>query len=194
MSEISDEQLLALTQKGDRQAFAKLMRRYEKDLYNFLLRFLGQRAQAEDVFQETFLQIHISAKDFDTSRRFKPWLYTIAANKARDYLRSKARRPAMQITDTGEDTSEVDLWHNLLSDDTTPVDVLDQKQQHELVREVVGQLPEHLREILIMAYFNHFSYKEMAETLDIPLGTVKSRLHAAVGTFAKKFKEKNQEP
>ncbi len=194
MSEVSDEQLLAFSQNGDRQAFAKLMRRYQTELYNFLLRFVGQSALAEDIFQETFLQVHISAKDFDTSRRFKPWLYTIAANKARDMLRNKARKPAMQLTDSSNETSEVDLWHNLLSDEITPFDILDKKQQHELVRDTVQQLPDHLREILILAYFNHLSYKEMSEVLDIPLGTVKSRLHAAVGAFAKKFKEISQEP
>jgi len=185
----SDEQLLALSRSGDKEAFGRLVQRYEQELYNFLLRFLGQPSLAEDVFQEAFLQVHLSAADFDTSRRFRPWLYTIAANKARDLLRSRSRRPAVQLTTAAEDTSEVDLWHNLLRDDTTPEDILDAKQQKQLVQQVVAQLPDHLREILVMAYFNQLSYKEMAQVFDIPLGTVKSRLHAAVAAFAKKYQE-----
>src|SRR5688500_13099813 len=92
-SERTDEQLVAEYRQGDRASFAQLMARYQRELYHFLVRFLGDRAAAEDVFQETFLQGHQSADQFDLSRRFRPWLFTIAANKARDLIRSQARRP-----------------------------------------------------------------------------------------------------
>ena len=88
-----DEQLLADYRHGDRNSFAQLMQRYQRELYHFLVRFLGDRAAAEDVFQETFLQVHQSAEQFDLSRRFRPWLFTVADNKARDLIRSQARRP-----------------------------------------------------------------------------------------------------
>lgn len=189
MKQVTDEQLIGLARDGDKQAFGQLMQRYEKELFNFLVKFMGQRTLAEDAFQETFLQVHISASSFDTQRRFRPWLYTIAANKARDLLRSKARRPAMQLTTSDDQGGEVDLWHNLLRDETTPQDILEQKQQKELVREMVAKLPEHLREILVLAYFNQLPYKEIAQVLGIPLGTVKSRLHAAVSAFARKYNE-----
>src|SRR5438874_2093441 len=91
--EPSDEQLLADYRGGDKSRFTELMRRYQRELYHFLVRFLGDRAAAEDVFQESFLQVHQSAGQFDVSRRFRPWLFTIAANKARDLIRSQARRP-----------------------------------------------------------------------------------------------------
>jgi RNA polymerase sigma-70 factor (ECF subfamily) len=189
LKQVTDEQLIGLARDGDKQAFGQLMQRYEKELFNFLVKFMGQRTLAEDAFQETFLQVHISASSFDTQRRFRPWLYTIAANKARDLLRSKARRPAMQLTTSDDQGGEVDLWHNLLRDETTPQDILEQKQQKELVREMVAKLPEHLREILVLAYFNQLPYKEIAQVLGIPLGTVKSRLHAAVSAFARKYNE-----
>lgn len=189
MKQVTDEQLIGLARDGDKQAFGQLMQRYEKELFNFLVKFMGQRTLAEDAFQETFLQVHISASSFDTQRRFRPWLYTIAANKARDLLRSKARRPAMQLTTSDDQGGEVNLWHNLLRDETTPQDILEQKQQKELVREMVAKLPEHLREILVLAYFNQLPYKEIAQVLGIPLGTVKSRLHAAVSAFARKYNE-----
>jgi RNA polymerase sigma-70 factor (ECF subfamily) len=189
LKQVTDEQLIGLARDGDKQAFGQLMQRYEKELFNFLVKFMGQRTLAEDAFQETFLQVHISASSFDTQRRFRPWLYTIAANKARDLLRSKARRPAMQLTTSDDQGGEVNLWHNLLRDETTPQDILEQKQQKELVREMVAKLPEHLREILVLAYFNQLPYKEIAQVLGIPLGTVKSRLHAAVSAFARKYNE-----
>src|SRR5579859_1894615 len=91
--EPSDEHLLADYRTGDKSAFAALVSRYQRELYHFLVRFLGNRASAEDVFQETFLQVHQSAEQFDPQRRFRPWLFTIAANKARDLIRSQSRRP-----------------------------------------------------------------------------------------------------
>src|SRR5687767_2162997 len=90
--EPADEQLLAEYRAGDKTKFAVLVLRYQRELYHFLVRFLGDRAAAEDVFQETFLQVHQSADQFDPSRRFRPWLFTIAANKARDLIRFQQPR------------------------------------------------------------------------------------------------------
>ena len=83
----SDEALVAAHLNGHPQAFPLLMERYRPELHGFLQRFIGSRAAAEDVFQDTFLQIHLSAASFDPARVFRPWLYTIAANKARDWHR-----------------------------------------------------------------------------------------------------------
>src|SRR3954469_11367806 len=89
----TDEELLAFYRGGERASFSSLVERYRRELFHFLVRFLGDRAAAEDIFQETFLQVHQSADQFDPQRRFRPWLFTIAANKARDLMRSQARRP-----------------------------------------------------------------------------------------------------
>src|SRR5688572_21788035 len=96
----TDEELLAGYRQGDRSSFAALVERYQRELFHFLVRFLGDRAAAEDIFQETFLQVHQSADQFDPSRRFRPWLFTIAANKARDLMRSQARRPTNPLQAT----------------------------------------------------------------------------------------------
>ena len=84
----TDEELLVAHLDGDVRAFPELMDRYKNELLHFLIRFVGSKAAAEDVFQETFLQIHISGATFDPKRRFKPWLFTIAAfsSKAKNYL------------------------------------------------------------------------------------------------------------
>ena len=187
MEQVTDEQLFGLFQSGDKQAFAQLVRRYEKELYNFLVKFLGQASLAEDVFQEAFLQVHVSAADFDTSRRFRPWLYTIAANKARDLLRSRGRRPVINLTAGEGGEGEYDLWSHLLCEETTAEDIFAKKQQQELVRAVAEQLSDNLREILVLAYFSQLSYKEMAASLAIPIGTVMSRIYHARRTLRQKL-------
>lgn len=188
-SQQSDEQLFEAARQGDENAFALLMQRYQRPLYNFLLKFLAKPALAEDIFQETFLQVYQSASTFQTGRKFRPWLYTIAVNKARDALRSRGRRPTVQITSQNDEIDASQLWDTLLQDTTSPLDLLDEAQQAQTVRSVVAKLPDHLREILVLAYFKHLSYKELADVLAIPLGTVKSRLHAAVARFARDYRE-----
>ena len=86
MKEVTDEKLFDLFRRGDMGALRKLIERYKDDLLRFLFRLVGDRAAAEDVFQETFLQIYQSSDTFDIERRFRPWLFTIAANKGRDSL------------------------------------------------------------------------------------------------------------
>ena len=193
MAEITDEQLIDLFRAGDAHAFTQLVKRYEKELYNYLLRFVGRGSMAEDIFQETFLQVHISVDTFQSNRRFRPWLYTIASNKARDHLRSQARRPTVQITGAENDEDSGNIWDYLTIEKTTAEDILMKKQQKDLVRRVVDQLPDHLRQILILAYFSQLSYQEMAEVLEIPLGTVKSRLHSAVAYFGRLFHEQTEQ-
>ena len=190
----SDEQLLEAYLNGDRSAFATLVGRYQRELYHFLVRFLGDKAAAEDVFQETFLQVHQSGAQFDLSRRFRPWLFTIAANKARDLIRSQARRPASPLqaeisTGEGEGGQFIDLMSAQVP---MPDESLSREELATAVRNTVMAMPEHLREILLLSYFHQFPYKQIADILDIPLGTVKSRLHAAVATFADRWKQQAQ--
>jgi len=185
----TDEQLVEAYRQGDEQAFRTLIDRYRRDLLSFLIRFMGDRAAAEDVFQEAFLQVHNSADSFDTSRRFKPWLFTIAANKGRDYHRRTARRPEIGYSapvDRSGEQSFVDLMEVEVP---APSAAMDERERDRLVQEVVNSLPEMQREILLLSYFQRMSYAQLAESLGIPLGTVKSRLHAAVAMFAKRWQE-----
>ncbi len=192
LSELTDEQLVGAYRQGRAEAFEALVGRYQPELLHFLIRFAGGRAAGEDLFQEAFLQVHISADSFDVSKRFKPWLFTIAANKARDYLRKNKRQrtvPLSALIDKKQTDgpSFIDLMQ---ADLPMPEDLVQDGETAELVAAVVQTLPDHLREVLLLAYFNQFAYKEIAEMLSIPLGTVKSRLHAAVGTFAQLWKAK----
>ncbi len=186
----TDADLLARFTEGDEAAFRELVNRYKNGLYAFLKQFLNHRDMVEDAFQETFLQVFTSRASFDTSRPLRPWLFTIAANKAKDALRKRQRTAATPIG-TIADAQEMsfdDVLNTFTADDTMPYEVLQKNETAARVAQVIADMPENLREILILAYFNKFSYKQMAHILSIPIGTVKSRLHTAVGRFAKEWK------
>ena len=190
----SDEELLESYRQGQKGTFTQLVGRYQRELFHFLVRFLGDRSAAEDVFQETFLQVHQSAALFDTQRRFKPWLFTIAANKARDLMRGQARRqttPLQAAISPGDEEGGqfIDLMEAV---PCQPWEVLETDELRQAVHETVMGMPPHLREILLLSYFHQFPYRQISDILHIPLGTVKSRLHAAVACFALRWRAKPQ--
>ena len=189
-TKLTDGELLSLYIEGEETAFSEIVSRYKNGLYAFLRMFLNRKELVEDVFQETFLQLFNSRESFDTSRALRPWLFTIAANKAKDALRKWQRKNAIPIgtmTDS-EDMSFDDMLNSVTSDSTMPYEQLQKDETALRVRRIISDMPENLREILVFAYFNRFSYKQMAEILSIPIGTVKSRLHTAVSRFSKEWK------
>jgi RNA polymerase sigma-70 factor (ECF subfamily) len=190
LTKLSDSELLARFSAGEEAAFREIVNRYKNSLYAFLRQFLNRHDLVEDVFQETFLQLFSSRDSFDTSRPLRPWLFTIAANKAKDALRKWQRTSAVSIGTIGdqEDLSFDDMLNTVTSDNTMPYDELQRNETAKRVGQIIANMPENLREILNLAYFQRFSYKQMAEILSIPIGTVKSRLHTAVGRFAKEWK------
>jgi len=187
---LSDTEVFVRFSAGDEQAFRELVSRYKHSLYIFLTRFLNQRDLVEDAFQETFLQLFTSRDSFDTARPLRPWLFTIAANKAKDLLRQHQRKPAITIGTiaNSEQMSFEEVLNSLSSATTEPYDDVEKSETAVLVRRIIVDLPENLREILILAYFNKFSYKQISRILSIPIGTVKSRLHTAVWRFARDYK------
>ena len=195
MNTPTDEQLLAEYVRGQADRFELLVWRHSPELFRFLARFIGNAASAEDIVQETFLQVHLSAASFDRSRRFKPWLFTIAANKARDLLRSRGRRPEVPLdahVGSGEEEGQrfLDFMAHV---STLPSGVLETGEERDFVRSVLARMPGHLKEVLILSYYHRFPYKEIAEILGVPLGTVKSRLHSAVGHFGQAYRAAKKE-
>ncbi|OXU14332.1 RNA polymerase sigma factor [Sedimentisphaera salicampi] len=189
-----EKELLRRFCSGDEAAFRDIVQEYKDPLFNFLRRFVGNQDLIEDVFQDTFMQLYQSRESFDIDRPLKPWLFTIAANKAKDLLRKRKRNSSISVGSIADDSesSIEDVFSSVSSENTTPLDQYITEETEERVREVVENMPEKLREILLLAYFEQFSYKQMAEMLSIPIGTVKSRLHSAVARFAKDWK--NVEP
>ena len=189
----SDERLVKLHVDGQPGAIDELIRRHRDELFGYLVRFTGSRALAEDVFQETFLQIHLSAATFDVDRRLKPWLYTIATNKARDARRWLRRRPSVSLdTPVGGSDDPVSMVDLMPSDGEDPQGPLQGAEQSERVRAVVDRLGDTQREVLLLTYFQRMPYAQVADILNIPVGTVKSRLHGAVRAFGELWGEESE--
>ncbi len=190
MNALSDEQLLAEHLNGQPEAFELLVRRHGPELFRFLARFTGSGTLAEDVVQEAFLQVHLSAGSFDRGRRFKPWLFTIAANKARDAMRSRGRRPEVPLdAHMGSEEDAGRRFLDLLAEEAAdPSGRLEEAEERACVRSVVQAMPDNLREVLVLSYFHRFPYRDIAEILGVPVGTVKSRLHAAVAHFGQAYR------
>ena len=179
----SDEWLLhAYCQRGDRQAFDTLVHRYERELYSYLLRYLGNAAAAEDVFQACFLQVHLRCSQFEHGRAFKPWLYTIATNAAIDSLRRARRHRMVSLNHRAESDNDdlgslVDL---LTSREAGPSANMETDERQQWIRQAVADLPEMMRSVVTMIYYQGLKYREVADALNLPVGTVKSRMHAAI--------------
>ena len=182
--EWTDEELLLDYRKsGDRDVFAQLVNRYERELYSYLRRYLNHAEMAEDVFQATFLQIHLKCDQFEEGRRFRPWLYTIATNQAIDAQRRNKRHNLVSLNRIGasDDANDVGKLIDLLvSDDPGPLAEITVRERRQWVRDSLDALSESMRSVVLLVYFQGLKYREAAEVLDIPVGTVKSRLHAAV--------------
>jgi len=192
---IDEQELLHRYVAGDRDAFHQIVTRYKDPLYAFLRRFLNQTQLVEEAFQETFLQLYLSRKTFEKDRPLRPWLFTIAANKARDALRRQQRHDTVSLGSMAEPTelNVDDVLNSLKSYEITPYDEAEKSERAEKVRHIIENMPANLKEILILAYFEQFSYKQMADMMSIPIGTVKSRLHTAIVHFTKKWKSMTDE-
>jgi RNA polymerase sigma-70 factor (ECF subfamily) len=185
----SDEQLLARLRAGERDVFGTLVRRYERELFGYLRRYLGDDDLADDVFQNTFVQVYLKIQQYEPGRPVRPWLYAIATNQAIDALRRRNRRADQRAdaTTTDEDGQPRPLFELLPAAGDGPPETADRAEQRELVRAAVDRLPDLLRQVVILAYFQGLKYRDVAETLDIPVGTVKSRLHAALARLTEEW-------
>ena len=183
-AQVSDEELFARYRElGDRDAFTTLVHRYERELYSYLRRYLGDASMAEDAFQATFLQVHLKGDQFEAGRRFRPWLYTIATNQAIDAQRRNKRHRGVSLdrTSKSDDSDNLGALIDLLvSKEPNPEQRLDSTQRREWIEQALEELPAALREVVNLVYYQGLKYREAADVLGIPVGTVKSRLHAAI--------------
>lgn len=190
--EWTDEALLEGLRDGRHDLMGLLVRRYERELYGYLRRYLNDDALAEDVFQNTFVQVFLKRRQYEPGRPVKPWLYAIATNQAIDALRRQNRHPTLSLDQANDRDAEGECPAWLDGMEATgpgPLDLLTTQERAERVKASVERLPELLKPVLLLAYYQGLKYREIADLLGIPVGTVKSRLHAAIARLQEIWNE-----
>ncbi len=177
MSESSiDEQLVTRAQEGDQRAFELLVRKYQYKIVQLVSRLVGE-AEAPDVAQETFIRAWRALPGFRGQSAFYTWLYRIGINTAKNYIVSRNRRPA----DQDIDVADAELYGHTehLSDVATPEAELLTDEIQSRVADTIGALPADLRKAITLRELEGLSYEEIAEVMDCPIGTVRSRIFRA---------------
>ncbi|MDP6469025.1 MAG: RNA polymerase sigma factor [Pirellulaceae bacterium] len=183
IARMSDEELLLCYRTtGRRPLFDELVYRYERELFSYLRRYLGSAEMAEDVFQATCLLVHLKCQKFEQGRRFRPWLYAVATNAAIDAQRRDKRHRAVSLDRIGSRSldEEAKLADLLISEDPDPLSEVSRLESGQWVQEALGELSDQMRSVVTLVYYQGMKYREAAEVLRIPVGTVKSRLHSAI--------------
>jgi RNA polymerase sigma-70 factor (ECF subfamily) len=198
LAPVTDEKLMSrYRDDGQEAVFSELVRRYERELFRYLARYLGDPTMAEDVFQNTFLQIHLKRGLYEDGRPFRPWLYAIATHQAVDALRKAGRHPTIsldqKVTPSQRESETGSLLDILVTEGIGPLAELQEQERQQWVRESVARLPDVLRQTLILAYHQDLKYREIADILKIPVGTVKSRLHAALAKLQEMARSANRD-
>ena len=171
----SDENLLRSALAGDGGCFGELVTRWERKIYGFIYRYVGDREEARDLTQETFVKAYKNLGRLSDPRRFSSWLYKIALNECR--MRFRRRR---WDTVPLPDSAEAPLAQ---TDEPTPEQALATKERVRLLREMLLKLPEEQKTVILMKEYQGLKFREIAEVLDLPLSTVKSRMYLGLKTL-----------
>ena len=185
----SDDGLLEECRKGDSTAFDELVRRYKDRVYNVVYRFLGNREDALDVSQEVFVRAYRGLEGFRGNARVYTWLYSIAANLARNRLRDSGRMGRNMGTSLEMLNESAPGIADSMAHQTTPRDNAIGDETQALLQRCLGELPEHCRTAFVLRTTEDLSYEEIAEIMGCPVGTVKSRLNQARQTLRDRLKE-----
>jgi RNA polymerase sigma-70 factor (ECF subfamily) len=181
----TDEELVARSQGGDLDSFNQLVLRWERPIYALAYRVIGREEEARDVAQETFLRAFRALKGFKGQAKFSSWLYRITLNLCRDWMRRERRAPVAQAPD-GVDIIE-------LAGESTPSESIEELvSRHELGRAVakaMSQLPEDQRTAIILKEYHGLTFQEIADQLDCPLSTVKTRLYQGLTVLRRQLRE-----
>ena len=171
----TDEQLIGRFQAGDERAYVELVNRYKDRLFNFIFPFFGDVEQSEDVVQDTMLRLYEKKHYYKEIAKFSTWIYTIARNLANTELRKRKRRKTTYLSQMSKDERQYDL--PAIQDD------VDQDLQNEFMRNRINQaidaLPEHFKTVIILRDIQELSYDDISNIVEVPLGTIKSRINRA---------------
>lgn len=189
VEEQSDEALMSRVKAGDNDALAVLVRRYERSLFNYACKMLGNRSDAEDVFQESFLRVYLHRNRFWGNGLFRPWLYRIATNLCKDRLRYRNRRPELPASSPRADEDWPDPVAQWAATGQQPDDIAMARERADRMARALAGLSVKHRAVFLMAHQEGLPYAEIARALRIPVGTVKSRMNKAVNQLLAAMEE-----
>ena len=182
-----DQQLVERVQRGDKAAFDLLVVKYQRKIFRLLSRLIRDTAEIEDVAQEAFVKAYRALPNFRGESAFYTWLYRIAINTAKNYLVSQGRRAPTSTQADVEDAETFDDGDQL-RDLNTPDSMLVTKQVADAVNRAIERLPEDLRTAIVLRELEGLSYEEIAESMQCPIGTVRSRIFRAREAIALELK------
>ncbi|MCD4664009.1 MAG: sigma-70 family RNA polymerase sigma factor [Bacteroidales bacterium] len=169
----TDEDLIERFQNGDLYAFDLIVKRYKNQLLNFIYRFLGNTEESEDLVQETFLRVYRNRTAYQKVAKFSTWIYTIAGNLAKTELRKRKRRRFFSISELGYNEKDYDI----ADDAYNPERDVDSRMKEEIIHQQIMALSPKFRQVILLRDVKQLSYEEISKIVNIPLGTVKSRVN-----------------
>jgi len=187
--ELSDAEILAEVAAGDIDAYGKIVGRYRGRLYNFVFRFVSDKETAEDIVQETFLRAFRKRKEYRAIANFSTWLFTIAGNLAKSELR---RRKRWRLFSLHRD-DESDTGMELPDETYRPDKVAESSLADDQIQDAIASLPENYRQVILLRDVEGMAYQEIAEIVDCPVGTVKSRVNRARLKLQQKLKNEGRD-
>ena len=171
----SDEQLMSLFQGGDENAYIELVNRYKDKLINFIFNYLGDLESSEDVVQETMIKLYQKKHYYKEIAKFSTWLYTIAKNLANTELRKRKQRKTTLLSQFSKD----DKTYELPSNDPEPGQEIQTDIVNKIIKDAVDQLSEKFKIVIVLRDIQGLSYEDISEIINVPIGTVKSRINRA---------------
>ncbi len=186
MAQQSDNQLVSRVQKGDKSAFDLLVLKYQYKVHAIVGRYINDHEEVNDVVQEAFIKAYRALKNFRGDSQFYTWLYRIAVNTAKNYLVARNRRPP--ASDVDVDDAEYYAGSQNLKDVDSPENELFKDELEMVVDEAIRALPEDLRTAVTLREFEGLSYEDIANVMDCPVGTVRSRIFRARESIDQRIK------
>lgn len=191
---ISDEQAMWRVQMhDDGEAFAQLMARWQEPIRRLCVRMLGDEHKSEDVTQEAFARVYAKRKEFQHGAKFSTFLWRVATNLCLDELRRIKRRREFSSFGEKEDGEENDIWQEMPGSGHAPDETAATGEDALLVRKALMQLPDHYRSVVVLRHYEDLKFREIADVLGIPEGTVKSRMSEALSLLAHALKSATRE-
>ena len=179
----SDKELILRFQQGDELAYVELVNRYRNRLINFVFRFVGSFEEAEDIVQDTFVKLYQKKDYYRPISAFSTWIFTIASNLAKTELRKRKRRKVSYLSQIGIEEKDFDIP----VEDTTDEETVGEYTESQ-IQDAIQSLQLHFRTALILRDIEELSYEEISKILDVPLGTIKSRINRARLQLQEKLK------